>query len=192
MTVSAGRAARSEAPAGGASEAKSSGVAVPGTAVTVLGGPTGAPLLPLGNPSANARSSDTTCGALAGRVRRTRSLLGGTLRNSRRISHAKVGSQELNKSGKNNAPSKARSLERRRSKVRQRTAEFCSVTFLARSNRPAPPCAEIRLAREICPESRLLALRAAIAEGRYRIDSQVIAARLIAAIDPHSQSIGQH
>jgi anti-sigma28 factor (negative regulator of flagellin synthesis) len=38
----------------------------------------------------------------------------------------------------------------------------------------------------------MLALRATIAEGRYRIDSQAIAARLIAAIDPHFPSIGKH
>jgi len=63
------------------------------------------------------------------------------------------------------------------------------VTLLARSNLPAPPCAEIRLARETCPESRIFA---AIAEGRYRIDSQAIAAKLIATIDPHSQSVGKH
>jgi hypothetical protein len=66
------------------------------------------------------------------------------------------------------------------------------VTLLARSNLPAPPCAEIRLARETCSESRIFALRAAIAEGRYRIDSQAIAAKLIATIDPHSQSVGKH
>jgi anti-sigma28 factor (negative regulator of flagellin synthesis) len=66
------------------------------------------------------------------------------------------------------------------------------VTLLARSNPLAPPCAEIRLARELCPESRILALRAAIAEGHYRIDSQAIALKLIAAIDPHFQPVGQH
>jgi hypothetical protein len=66
------------------------------------------------------------------------------------------------------------------------------VTLLARPTLPASPCAEIRLARETCPESRIFALRAAIAEGRYRIDSQTIAARLIAAIGPHFQSIGKH
>jgi hypothetical protein len=66
------------------------------------------------------------------------------------------------------------------------------VTLLARSNLPALLCAEIRLARKSCPESRIFALRAAIAEGRYRIDSQAIAARLIAAIDPHFQPIGKH
>jgi len=66
------------------------------------------------------------------------------------------------------------------------------VTRLARSHLPAPLCAQIQLARGTCPESRILALRAAIAEGRYRIDPQAIAARLIAAIDPHFQPIGKH
>ncbi|MEO8186537.1 MAG: flagellar biosynthesis anti-sigma factor FlgM [Burkholderiaceae bacterium] len=66
------------------------------------------------------------------------------------------------------------------------------MTFLARFNPLAPPCAEIRLGRELCPESRIVALRTAIAEGRYRIDSQAIAAKLIAAIDPHFQPVGQH
>jgi anti-sigma28 factor (negative regulator of flagellin synthesis) len=55
-----------------------------------------------------------------------------------------------------------------------------------------PPRAEIRLARELCPESRILALRKAIAEGCYRIDSQVIAAKLIAALDPHFQPVATH
>ena len=69
---------------------------------------------------------------------------------------------------------------------------FPSVTLLARSNLPAPPCAQTQLARGNGPESRILALRAAIAEGRYRIDPQAIADRLIAAIDPHLQPIGKH
>jgi anti-sigma28 factor (negative regulator of flagellin synthesis) len=80
----------------------------------------------------------------------------------------------------------------RRSKVRLPIAELCGVTLLARSNLSAQPCAEIRLARETCRESRILALRTAIAVGRYRIDSQAIAAKLIAAIDPHFQSIDRH
>jgi len=66
------------------------------------------------------------------------------------------------------------------------------VTFLARPSPPAPACAETRLAREICSASRILALRAAIAEGRYLIDSQAIATKLIGAIALPSQSIGQH
>ena len=66
------------------------------------------------------------------------------------------------------------------------------MTHLARSRPLAPPGAEIRLARELCPESRILALRKAIAEGGYRIESQVIAAKLIAALDPDFQPVGQH
>jgi len=66
------------------------------------------------------------------------------------------------------------------------------VTSLARSNFFAPPCGDIRLAPGTCTESRLLALRAAVAQGRYRIDSQAIAARLIAALSPQLQSIGKH
>jgi hypothetical protein len=69
---------------------------------------------------------------------------------------------------------------------------FPSVTLLARSNLPAPLCAQTQLARGTSPESRILALRAAIAEGRYRIDPPAIAAKLIAAIDPHFQPIGKH
>ena len=69
---------------------------------------------------------------------------------------------------------------------------FPSVTLLARSNLPAPPGAQTRLARGTGPESRILALRAAIAEGRYRIDPQAIADRLIAAIDPNLQPIGKN
>ena len=69
---------------------------------------------------------------------------------------------------------------------------FPGVTLLARSNLSAPPCAQTRLARGTGPESRILALRAAIAEGRYRIDPQAIAARLIVTIDPHVQPTGKH
>jgi anti-sigma28 factor (negative regulator of flagellin synthesis) len=56
----------------------------------------------------------------------------------------------------------------------------------------APPCGDIRLAPGTCTETRLLDLRTAVAEGRYRIDSQAIAARLIAAIDPQLPSTGTH
>jgi len=43
-------------------------------------------------------------------------------------------------------------------------------------------CAESRLARKACPESRIVALRAAIADGSYRIDAEVIATGLMAAL----------
>lgn len=66
------------------------------------------------------------------------------------------------------------------------------MTLLARPNLSAQSCAEIRLAPGGCAEGRILALQTAIAEGRYRIDPQAIAARLIAAIDPHFQPIGKH
>lgn len=78
------------------------------------------------------------------------------------------------------------------SKVRRLVAELYGVTILARSNLPAPPCAEIRLAREPCSESRIIALRAAIAEGRYRIDAEAIAARLVATLDSRTESLCQH
>ena len=66
------------------------------------------------------------------------------------------------------------------------------MTHLARSNRPASRCAKLRLARDVHREGRVLALRLALADGRYHIDSQAIAAKLIAAIDPHFQLIGKH
>jgi hypothetical protein len=69
---------------------------------------------------------------------------------------------------------------------------FVGVTSLARSNFFAPLCGDIRLAPGTCTESRLFALRTAIAEGRYRVDSQAVAARLIAAIDPQLHFIGKH
>lgn len=190
MTVSAGRAARLAASSDNA--AKSCGATPDEIAAPGPEGGGGAPLPLPGSPRANARSSLTTLGALAGvpaaRGARSAERCGVVGRSATRS----IGSQELQRSGKNNAPSGARSLERRRSKVRRRIAEFCNVTHLARSVPLAPPCAEIRLARELCPESRILALRAAIAEGRYRIDSQAIALKLIAAIDPHFQPVSQH
>lgn len=72
--------------------------------------------------------------------------------------------------------------ENRGSKVRALIAELCGVTTLARPHLPPSSCAEIRLAREVCPESRIIALRTAIADGSYRIDSETIATRLIAAL----------
>jgi Anti-sigma-28 factor, FlgM len=65
------------------------------------------------------------------------------------------------------------------------------VIILAHSNLPAL-CAEIRFAREGMPESRLLALRVAIAEGSYRIDAEAIADRLIAAAAWDIKSAGHH
>ena len=61
------------------------------------------------------------------------------------------------------------------------------MTFLVRSNPTVHAGAEIRLGRDACPESRLLALRTAIADGRYRIDSQAIAAKMIASAVSHFQ-----
>ena len=66
------------------------------------------------------------------------------------------------------------------------------MTFLVRSNPSVQAGAEIRLGRKACPESRLLALRTAIAEGRYRIDPTAIAARMIASAASHFQSTHNH
>ena len=56
------------------------------------------------------------------------------------------------------------------------------MTLLALSYPLALPRADIRPARDGCPESRIRALRTAIASGEYRIDSNAIAAKLIASI----------
>lgn len=69
------------------------------------------------------------------------------------------------------------------SKVRALIAELRGVTTLARTHLPPSSCAEIRLARKACPESRIVALRTAIADGSYRIDPEAIATGLIAALD---------
>jgi len=61
------------------------------------------------------------------------------------------------------------------------------VTILARSNLPAHLCAELRLAHETCAESRVLALRSAVVEGRYCANAAAIAANLINALYLHSQ-----
>jgi len=62
---------------------------------------------------------------------------------------------------------------------------------VVRSNLSAQACGDPRLAPGSCTE-RLLCLRAAVAEGRYRVDPQAIAAKLIAALDPQLQPIGTH
>lgn len=72
--------------------------------------------------------------------------------------------------------------ENRGSKVRAPIAEFRGVTTLARSPLPPSSCADIRLARQACPESRIIALRTAIGGGSYRIDPEAIATGLIAAL----------
>ena len=73
------------------------------------------------------------------------------------------------------------------SKVRAVFAELCDVTIVARSTRPAHSCSEIRLARETCAASRIVALRAAIADGRYRVDPDVIAAKLLMTLHLYPQ-----
>ncbi|HVG05584.1 MAG TPA: flagellar biosynthesis anti-sigma factor FlgM [Burkholderiaceae bacterium] len=65
------------------------------------------------------------------------------------------------------------------------------MTLLARSNISTPQSTEIRISHEIRPEVRVLALRAAVADGRYRIDSQALASKMIAAI-LHFESAGKH
>jgi len=66
------------------------------------------------------------------------------------------------------------------------------VTLLARFLPSAVPSADIRPARELCLETRLVALRTAILHGHYRIDCERIAAKLMASIDPHFQPAGPH
>jgi len=54
------------------------------------------------------------------------------------------------------------------------------VTILPRSFRLAPSCSEIRPAPE-ARDSRIVALRTAIAEGRYRVDPVAVANKLLIA-----------
>ncbi len=79
--------------------------------------------------------------------------------------------------------------ENRGSKVRALIAELRGVTTLARPQLPPSSCAEIRLARKACPESRLIALRTAIADGNYRIDPEAIATGLIAALTSRTSNL---
>jgi len=60
------------------------------------------------------------------------------------------------------------------------------VTIPARSNLPADLCAEFQLLRATCAESRILALRSAVADGRYGINAAAMAAKLINALYMHS------
>jgi hypothetical protein len=58
------------------------------------------------------------------------------------------------------------------------------VTLLARPHPLTLLGSDTHPARDRCRDSRISALRTAIAEGHYRINSHAIATRLIASIDP--------
>ena len=65
------------------------------------------------------------------------------------------------------------------------------MTLLVRSNPSAFWFADTRLVPETCPESRLVTLATAIASGRYRIDAEAIASRLISRLSTNPGPAGK-